>query len=106
MPKVTYIEHSGVSHTLELSAGMTVMEGAINNNIPGIIAECGGACSCATCHVYVASGWAERLRPAENMELGMLECALERRANSRLSCQITLSNELDGLVVEIPEQQI
>ena len=106
MPKVTYIEHGGIRHTLDLDGGTTVMEGAIYNNIPGIVAECGGACSCATCHVYVAADWIDRLHPPEDMELGMLECALERRPNSRLSCQITLNDEIDGLVVEIPEHQI
>jgi 2Fe-2S ferredoxin len=105
MAKITYIEHDGTAHDIELSSGMTVMEGAINNNIPGIIAECGGACSCATCHVYVAPEWVDRLLPPEPMELGMLDCALDRKPNSRLSCQIEVSSALDGLVVRIPEHQ-
>jgi 2Fe-2S ferredoxin len=105
MAKIIYIGHDGSRRELELERGMSVMEGAINNNVPGIIAECGGACSCATCHVYIAPEWVDRLPPPEPMELGMLECALDRRENSRLSCQIEVDEALDGLVVEIPEHQ-
>jgi ferredoxin, 2Fe-2S len=105
MARIIYIGHDGSRRELELEPGMSVMEGAINHNVPGIIAECGGACSCATCHVYVAPEWAARLPPPEPMELGMLECALDRRENSRLSCQIEVDDTLDGLVVEVPEHQ-
>jgi 2Fe-2S ferredoxin len=105
MAKIIYIGHDGSRRELELERGMSVMEGAINNNVPGIIAECGGACSCATCHVYIAPEWVDRLPPPEPMELGMLECALDRRENSRLSCQIEVDEAFDGLVVEIPEHQ-
>jgi 2Fe-2S ferredoxin len=106
MPKVTYIEHDGTRRVVEVPSGMTVMEGAINNDVPGIVAECGGACSCATCHVYVDPEWIDKLPPADPQEEGMLECAYDRRENSRLSCQIEMSEKLDGLVVETPEIQI
>jgi ferredoxin, 2Fe-2S len=106
MPKVTYIQPDGSTRAIDAPAGTTVMEAAIDNDVPGIVAECGGACSCATCHVYVESGWFEKIPPAEPQEEGMLECALERRENSRLSCQITLDDSLDGIVVHVPEAQV
>ncbi len=106
MPKVNFIAHDGSVRTVTAPAGVSVMEAAIDNGVAGIVAECGGACSCATCHVYVDPEWADRLRPADDQEAGMLDCALDRREHSRLSCQIELTDALDGLVVHVPEAQI
>lgn len=106
MPTVTYIEHDGTEHVVTVRSGITVMEAAIDNSVPGIVAECGGACSCATCHVYVDPAWAGRLVPPDALESDMLDCALDRRETSRLSCQIQLTEELDGLIVRVPEAQI
>ena len=106
MPKVTYIEFDGTEHSIDVESGLTVMEGAVNNSVPGIEAECGGACACATCHVYVDEQWLEKLESREDMEEDMLECAAsELQSNSRLSCQIEVSDALDGLVVRLPEFQ-
>ena len=105
MPKITYIEHSGKSHTLEVANGLTVMEGAVQNNIPGIDADCGGSCACATCHVYVEEKWLSKLLKKEEAEIDMLDLALEPNKFSRLSCQVTVSDELDGLVVKMPSKQ-
>ena len=105
MPKITYIEHSGKSHTLEVANGLTVMEGAVQNNIPGIDADCGGSCACATCHVYVDEKWFDKLPKKESAEEDMLDMALEPKKLSRLSCQITTTEELDGLVVKMPSKQ-
>jgi ferredoxin, 2Fe-2S len=105
MPKITYIDPSGTSRTAEGEAGATVMETAIRNNIPGIEAECGGACACATCHVYVDEAWREKTGEPSPMEEDMLDFGYDVRANSRLSCQIKISAELDGLVVRTPEKQ-
>ena len=105
MARITYIEFDGTSHEIDVPAGWSVMEGAINNNIPGIEAECGGACSCATCHVYVDPAWAQTTGTPQDVERGMLECALEANDTSRLSCQIEVTDELDGLVVRMPESQ-
>jgi 2Fe-2S ferredoxin len=106
MAKITYIEFDGTPHVADVEPGMSVMEGAINNNIPGIEAECGGACSCATCHVYVDPAWVEATGSAKHLEEDMLECAMDLQDNSRLSCQIEVSDELDGLIVRMPELQI
>ena len=106
MTKVTYIEPDGTPREIESSPGTTVMEAAVDNNVEGIVAECGGACSCATCHVYVDPEWSDKLTPPDSQEDGMLDCVLDRQPNSRLSCQIQLSDELDGLVVRVPESQI
>lgn len=106
MAKVTYIQPDGSSQTIEAESGSTVMETAIDNDVEGIIAECGGACSCATCHVYVAEEWLDKLVPISAQEDGMLDCALERRENSRLSCQIEVTEALDGLIVTVPEEQV
>jgi 2Fe-2S ferredoxin len=106
MPRVTYIEPDGTPREIEAANGTTVMETAVDNNVDGIVAECGGACSCATCHVYVDESWLEKLRPPDAQEDGMLDCVLDRRPNSRLSCQIELSDALDGLLVRVPESQI
>jgi len=105
MPKITYIDSGGTARTVDAEAGSTVMEAAIRNNIPGIEAECGGACACATCHVYVDDAWTETVGPPSQMEEDMLDFAFEVRPTSRLSCQIKVSPELDGLVVTTPAKQ-
>ena len=105
MPKITYIEHNGKSHQIDVANGLTVMEGAVQNNIPGIDADCGGSMACATCHVYVKEDWFNRLPKKENGEEDMIDMAYEPNKFSRLSCQITVSDELDGLVVQLPKKQ-
>ena len=105
MPNITYIDAHGESRTVEGEVGATVMETAIRNVVPGIEAECGGACACATCHVYVDDAWMEKVGPAEPMEEDMLDFAFDVRPNSRLSCQIRIRPDLDGLVVRTPERQ-
>lgn len=107
MAKITYIEHNGTQHTVEVATGMTVMEGARDNGIPGIDADCGGACACSTCHVYVDAAWVEKLPVRDPMEEDMLDFAWEPDpVRSRLTCQLRVSDELDGLVVNLPEKQI
>ena len=105
MPKITYIDSSGTVRTVAGEVGATVMETAIRNNVPGIEAECGGACACATCHVYVDEAWREKTGTASAMEESMLDFAENVKPNSRLSCQIKVTAELDGLVVRTPERQ-
>ena len=105
MAKITYIEHDGTSHTVDVKTGLSVMEGAVRNNIPGIDADCGGACACATCHVYVDPEWVGKTGSASVMEESMLDFAENVTETSRLSCQIRVSDELDGLVVRMPEDQ-
>ena len=105
MAKVTYIESSGNSHTIEIANGLSVMEGAVQNDIPGIDADCGGGMACATCHVYVNEEWQDKLPAKEDGEEDMLDMAFEPKQNSRLSCQLVVSDELDGLVVNIPSKQ-
>ena len=105
MAKITYIEHSGKSHIVEVNNGLTVMEGAIQNNIPGIDADCGGGMACATCHVYVKEEWFNRINKKTEGEDDMLDQAFEPKKNSRLSCQIQVSDEIDGLEVHLPEKQ-
>lgn len=105
MPTIHYITNDGEKHSVEVQNGYSVMEGAINNNIDGIIAECGGACACATCHAYIEDGWAEKLPPMDDMEDSMLDAAYERQDNSRLTCQIEVSDALDGLVVKVGENE-
>ena len=105
MPRVMYIEADGTEHTADAPEGWSVMEGAVKNNIPGIDADCGGACACATCHVYVEPEWLERLGPQSDMEQSMLDFAEDVRPASRLACQIKITGELDGLVVRMPESQ-
>ncbi|MGF1658006.1 MAG: 2Fe-2S iron-sulfur cluster-binding protein [Rubrimonas sp.] len=106
MPKITYIEHDGTEHVVEVAEGLSVMEGAVKNAIPGIDADCGGACACSTCHVYVDPAWLEKLQPKEAMEEDMLDFAYQPRENSRLTCQLKVTQALDGLVVRMPEKQI
>ena len=105
MPKITYIEHNGKSHEIEVSNELSVMEGAVQNNISGIDADCGGSCACATCHVYVDEKWFDKLPKKESAEEDMLDMAYEPKKNSRLSCQITVEDSLDGLVVKMPSKQ-
>ena len=105
MTKLTYIAHDGTQFDVEAENGSTVMENAIRNAVPGIEAECGGACACATCHVYVDEAWAEKTGSPSPMEEDMLDFAFDVRPTSRLSCQIKVSAELDGLVVTVPERQ-
>jgi len=106
MPTVKYIQSDGSEQAVDAAAGTSVMQAAITNGVPGILAECGGAASCATCHVYVDEAWLDKCGPPGDDENEMLECtASERRPNSRLSCQIELCDELDGLIVRTPETQ-
>jgi 2Fe-2S ferredoxin len=105
MPKITYIDSAGTARTAEADVGATVMETAVKNSIPGIEAECGGACACSTCHVYVDEAWRERTGEPAPMEEDMLDFAFDVRPNSRLSCQIKVTEALDGLVVTTPERQ-
>jgi len=106
MPKVTIIEFSGKEHHLEPEAGQSVMQAAIDALVPGIMADCGGSCSCATCHCYVDEAWVARLPAVETAERDMLECALDPRDNSRLSCQVRVTAQCDGLVVRLPQSQV
>ena len=105
MPKITYIEHSGKSHTINVASGLSVMEGAVQNNIPGIDADCGGSMACATCHVYVKEEWFDKLPKKEDGEEDMIDMAYEPNKYSRLSCQLTVSDKLEGLTVKLPEKQ-
>jgi 2Fe-2S ferredoxin len=105
MPKITYTDNKGNSKTIEVENGLTVMEGAIQNDIPGIDADCGGSMACATCHVYVEEKWLDKISKAEEAEVDMIDMAFEPKKNSRLSCQLIISDELDGLKVTTPEKQ-
>ena len=105
MPKITYIDYQDNSKTIEVENGLTVMEGAIQNDISGIDADCGGSMACATCHVYVEEKWFDKIPKAEEAEVDMIDMAIEPKKNSRLSCQIIVSDELDGLTVMTPEKQ-
>jgi 2Fe-2S ferredoxin len=105
MPKIMYRAYDGDLREVEVTAGTSVMEGAVRNGVPGIDGDCGGACACATCHVYVEDEWLAKLEPQSDMELSMLEFAEGVRPNSRLGCQIKLAPSLDGLTVELPESQ-
>ena len=107
MAKITYVEHGGTEHVGEVANGLTVMEGARDNNIPGIEADCGGACACSTCHVYVDPAWVEKLPAKDDMEEDMLDFAYAPDpARSRLTCQLKVTDALDGLRVQMPEKQI
>ena len=105
MAKITYIEHGGQKHEIDVANGLTVMEGAVQNNIPGIDADCGGSMACATCHVYVKEEWFDKINKKSEGEDDMLDQAFEPNKFSRLSCQISVSNEIDGLVVDLPKKQ-
>ena len=105
MPKITYIDNEGNSKTIDVENGLSVMEGAIQNNIPGIDADCGGSMACATCHVYVEEKWFNKLPKAEDAEVDMIDMAFEPKKNSRLSCQLIVSDELNGLTVTTPSKQ-
>ncbi|HEY0275788.1 MAG TPA: 2Fe-2S iron-sulfur cluster-binding protein [Paenirhodobacter sp.] len=107
MTKIIYMEHNGTPHEVDVAPGMTVMEGARDNGVPGIDADCGGACACSTCHVYVDEAWLDRVPPREMMEEDMLDFAWQPDpVKSRLTCQIKVTPDLEGLVVHIPERQI
>ena len=107
MAKITYVEFGGTEHVVEVANGLSVMEGARDNNIPGIEADCGGACACSTCHVYVDEAWADKLPAMDDMEEDMLDFAFEPKPGlSRLTCQLKVSDALDGLKVFMPEKQI
>jgi len=105
MPKVTFIEHNGTRHDVEAVSGQSLMRAAVDNSVPGIDADCGGECACATCHVYVEAAWLARTGEQNDMERSMLGFAAVTQDNSRLSCQIKISPALDGLVVSLPEGQ-
>ena len=105
MAKINYITHNNEMHTIEVQNGLTVMEGAVQNDIPGIDADCGGGMACATCHVYVKEEWLDKLSKKEDGEEDMLDMAFEPKKNSRLSCQLIVSDEIDGLTVAIPSKQ-
>ena len=105
MPKVTYITPDGERIEVEVENGYSVMEGAINNNVEGIVAECGGACACATCHSYIDESWLGRLPEMDDMEDSMLDAAYERKDNSRLTCQIEMNDDLDGLIVNVADNE-
>ena len=105
MPKITYKDKDGNSKTIEVEKGLTVMEGAIQNDIPGIDADCGGSMACSTCHVYVEEKWFDKLTKAEDAEVDMIDMAYEPKKNSRLSCQLIVTDELEGLIVTTPEKQ-
>ena len=106
MAKITYIENNGTSHTVDVAEGLTVMEGAVQNNIPGIDADCGGGMACATCHVYVKDKWFDKINKKSEGEDDMIDQAYEPKKSSRLSCQIQVSPEIDGLEVPLPVKQV
>ena len=105
MPKITYIDSTGEQRTIDVDKGLTVMEGAVQNQIPGIDADCGGGMACATCHVYVKEEWLNKIPKVEDAEQDMIDMAFEPKKNSRLSCQLVVSDTLDGLVVTTPSKQ-
>ena len=105
MPKVIYITADETRHEVEVELGYSIMEGAVNNNIEGIVAECGGACACATCHSYVDAAWTDKIPTMDDMEDSMLDAAFERKYNSRLTCQIEVTEELDGIVIHVADNE-
>ncbi len=105
MPTVTYIQANGESHEVELEVGTSLMQGAVDNMIDGILAECGGCCSCATCHCYIEESWQDKVDPASDMETDLLDCVTDPKDTSRLSCQIKVTDAHDGLIVHLPESQ-
>ena len=105
MPRIIFITPNGEKHEVEVESGYSVMEAAINNNIDGIVAECGGACACATCHSYIDDAWTGRMPPMDDMEDSILDAAYDRRDNSRLTCQLEVQDDWDGLVVHVAENE-
>ena len=105
MPVVTFITHDGESREVKVEVGTTIMQAAVDNGIDAIVAECGGSCSCATCHCYIDEAWFEKAGSPGDIEKDMIDCALDPAETSRLSCQVTITDELDGLVVRLPESQ-
>ncbi len=105
MPKILYIEHNGKQHVVDAESGKSVMQNAVDNLIPGIVGDCGGACSCATCHGYIDPAWLDKVGSKSEGEEMMLDGALRVESNSRLTCQVLMKDELDGLVVRLPESQ-
>ncbi len=105
MAKVIYITADETRHEVEVETGYSIMEGAINNNIDGIVAECGGACACATCHSYVDTAWSDKIPAMDDMEDSMLDAAFERKDNSRLTCQIEMTDDLDGIVIHVADNE-
>ena len=105
MAKINYVTHDNQTYSFDVQNGLTVMEGAVQNDVPGIDADCGGGMACATCHVYISDDWFDKLPSKDDGEEDMLDMAFEPKKNSRLSCQITISDELDGLIVNIPSKQ-
>ena len=105
MSKVTYVESGGEQHVVEVQSGLSVMEGAVQNSVPGIAAICGGACACATCHIYIDEAWRSKTGARNELEESMLEMADDVQPNSRLACQIKMTDELDGLVVHMPDSE-
>jgi ferredoxin, 2Fe-2S len=106
MPKITYVEHNGTQHVVDAEVGKSLMQTALDHLVPGILGDCGGACSCGTCHCYVPAEWEGRLPPKAEGEDMMLEGTLHTEANSRLSCQLAVTPEMDGLVVHLPVSQV
>lgn len=105
MTIITYVEHDGTAHSLEVANGISLMEGAVKGGVPGIDADCGGSCACATCHVYIDKAWIDKTGTPSSMEEDMLDCASDVTPASRLSCQIKIVSELDGLIVHLPASQ-
>jgi 2Fe-2S ferredoxin len=106
MPTIHFVESNGTQHAVQADVGQSIMQAAVNNGVPGILADCGGSCSCATCHCYVDAAWVARVPEAESYEIELLTCALDVRPNSRLSCQIKISAEIDGIVLQLPIAQV
>lgn len=105
MPSIKFITHDGNEYDVEAESGTSLMQAALDNGIDAILAECGGACSCATCHCYIDENWTDKVGQAQDIEKDMLSCVLDPKDNSRLSCQVTVSDDLDGMIVHLPESQ-
>lgn len=105
MPQITFVEHDGTENKLDVESGYSLMQAAVDNMVEGIVAECGGACSCATCHCYIDESWLDKVGTPDATEEEMIEFAIERKENSRLSCQVQVTEDLDGLIVHLPESQ-
>ena len=105
MPKITFVNHDETTQEVEVAAGTNLMQAALDNGIDAIVAECGGACSCATCHVYIDDAWVSKVEPAGDVEVDMIDCVLDPAPNSRLGCQVVVGDDLDGLVVRLPASQ-